>query len=53
MNLTGQFLWLLHWVEIHEAIDDYGKDGGVRLLCSFYHDALHAHIIRNVESFAF
>ena len=36
-------------------IDDYAKDGGpgeVWLLCSFYHDSLRAHIIRNVNNFA-
>ena len=35
-------------------MDDYVKDGGleaVRLLCSFYHDSLHALIIRNVNNF--
>ena len=39
----------------NKSIEDYSKDGGPggsELLCSFYHDSLHAQIKRKVNNFS-
>ena len=50
INIYG---FLLLWC--FPRVDSYAKDGGPGAVwhsCSFYHDSLCAHIIRNVDNFA-